>query len=316
MSEKEITLAEALKTAGYRTGMIGKWHLGDYSRDPQYNPRRHGFDFYFGVPHSNDMRPFPLFRNEQEIEPDMGDNQARLTGLYTREAMKFIDDSKDKPFFLYLAHTFPHQPLFASERFSGKSKAGKYGDAVEEIDWSVGEIVDCLRRDGIEDNTLLIFTSDNGPWFEGNTGSLRGRKGQSYEGGFRVPFIARWPGRIPQGRVSAEPIMNLDLFPTLLTLAGVGSPKDRIIDGRDISGLLIGKADTVFPPDRSFSTTTIFWKGSALESGSFFERSIAIPGPSPWMRPRFPTVWAASNSASAGPFFTIWNRTRRRVITS
>ena len=245
LSEKEITLAEALKTAGYRTGMIGKWHLGDYSRQPEYNPVRHGFDFYFGVPHSNDMRPFPLFRNEEEIATDIGNNQARLTGLYTREAVKFIETSKEKPFFLYLAHTFPHQPLFASKQFAGKSKAGKYGDAVEEIDWSVGEIVSCMRRAGIEDNTLLFFTSDNGPWFEGSTGSLRGRKGQSYEGGFRVPFIAKWPGRIPQGHINTEPVMNLDLFPTLLTLAGVGSPEDRVIDGRDISSLLTGKAETV-----------------------------------------------------------------------
>ncbi len=271
LSEKEITLAEALKAAGYQTGMIGKWHLGDYSRDPQYNPRRHGFDFYFGVPHSNDMRPFPLFRNEEEIEPDMGDDQARLTGLYTREAVKFIDASKGNPFFLYLAHTFPHQPLFASKGFSGKSKAGKYGDAVEEIDWSVGEIVDCLRRDGIEDNTFLIFTSDNGPWFEGSAGSLRGRKGQSYEGGFRVPFIARWPGRIPQGRVNTEPIMNLDLFPTLLTLAGVGSPEDRVIDGRDISGLLIGKAHTV-PPRPIFFYHYDLLEGVRLGKWKFFRK--------------------------------------------
>jgi arylsulfatase A-like enzyme len=245
LSEKEITLAEALQTAGYRTGMIGKWHLGDYSRQPAYNPVRHGFDFYFGVPHSNDMRPFPLYRNEARIEADIGSDQARLTGLYTSEAVKFIEAREEGPFFLYLAHTFPHQPLFASQQFAGKSKAGKYGDAVEEIDWSVGEIVRCLARTGIADNTLIFFTSDNGPWFEGSPGSLRGRKGQSYEGGFRVPFIASWPGRIPRKQVNSLPVMNLDLFPTLLALAGVGLPADRVIDGFDISGLLTGKEKTL-----------------------------------------------------------------------
>lgn len=142
---------------------------------------------------------------------------------------------------------------------------------MEEIDWSVGKIVDCLKRDGTENNTLLIFTSDNGPWFEGNAGSLRDRKGQSYEGGFRVPFIARWPNRIPQGRVNAEPVINLDLFPTLLTLAGVGSPEDRIIDGRDISGLLIGKADTV-PSKPIFFYHYDLLEGVRLGKWKFFRK--------------------------------------------
>jgi uncharacterized sulfatase len=241
LSEKEITLAEAMKYAGYRTGMVGKWHLGDYSRQSAYNPVRHGFDSYFGVPHSNDMTPCPLYRNDVELEADIGANQGRLTGLYTKEAKAFIESSKETPFFLYLAHTFPHQPLYASERFAKRSKAGKFGDAVEEIDWGLGEIVDCLRKNGLEENTILFFTSDNGPWYEGNAGGLRGRKGQSYEGGFRVPFIARWPGRIPEGAVNSIPVMNLDLFPTLLRLAGVGLPKDRIIDGKNIFTILTGR---------------------------------------------------------------------------
>jgi uncharacterized sulfatase len=240
LSGKEITVAEALKVAGYRTAMVGKWHLGDYSRQPEFNPLRHGFDRYFGVPHSNDMQPCPLFRNETQLEADIGTDQARLTGLYTREALAFIEESSDKPFFLYLAHTFPHQPLYASEKFSGKSKAGKFGDAVEEIDWSVGEIIRTLRERKIEQNTLILFASDNGPWYEGSPGVFRGRKGQSYEGGFRVPFIAKWPGRIRPGTVSSEPAMNLDLFPTLLSLAGVEQPSDRIIDGKNIEGLLSG----------------------------------------------------------------------------
>lgn len=240
ISSSEITLASALKAAGYRTGMVGKWHLGDYSRQPEFNPRRHGFDEYFGVPHSNDMVPCPLYRNEQKLEDDIGTNQARITGLYTKEAIKFIDGSGGKPFFLYLANTFPHQPLYASKRFEKKSKAGLFGDAVEEIDWSVGEIIALLRKKGLEENTIMFFTSDNGPWFEGSSGGFRGRKGMSYEGGFRVPFIVKWPGRVPGGTVRKGPIMNLDLFPTLLHLAGVDPPRDRVIDGRNIAGFLTG----------------------------------------------------------------------------
>jgi arylsulfatase A len=242
LPQSEITLAEALKTAGYRTGMVGKWHLGDYGANPDHNPVRHGFDFYFGVPHSNDMVPFPLYRNEQELEANIED-QAKLTGLYTKEAVSFIEESREKPFFLYFAHTFPHQPLFASERFRGRSAGGIYGDAVEEIDWSVGQIMDCLERNGLEQSTVVFFTSDNGPWFEGDPAGHRGRKGQSYEGGFRVPMIARYPNVIPAGRVCGQPAMNIDFFPTSLALAGVELPRNRIIDGRDILGLMTGESE-------------------------------------------------------------------------
>ncbi|MHB9099454.1 MAG: sulfatase-like hydrolase/transferase, partial [Syntrophales bacterium] len=189
LSSKEITIAEALKIAGYRTAMVGKWHLGDYSRQPEFNPLNHGFDQYLGVPHSNDMQPCPLFRDKTQLEADIGTNQARLTGMYTKESLAFIESSKNRPFFLYFAHTFPHQPLYASQKFSGKSQAGRYGDAVEEIDWSVGEIVKKLHELNIDQDTLIFFTSDNGPWYEGSTGVFRGRKGKSYDGGFRVPFI-------------------------------------------------------------------------------------------------------------------------------
>jgi arylsulfatase A len=240
ISRKEITIAEALKIAGYRTAMVGKWHLGDYSRAPEFNPLNHGFDQYLGVPHSNDMQPCPLYRDKTQLEADIGTNQARLTGMYTKEALAFIESSKDHPFFLYFAHTFPHQPLYASEKFSGKSKAGKFGDAVEEIDWSVGEIINKLSMQKIEQNTLIFFTSDNGPWYEGSPGGLRGRKGQSYEGGHKVPFIAKWPGHVPAGAVSSEPVVNLDIFPTLLFLVGIEQPSDRIIDGKNIEGLLSG----------------------------------------------------------------------------
>ncbi len=242
ISDAEITLAEGLKTAGYKTCMIGKWHLGDYGQEPKYNPVRHGFDHYFGVPYSNDMLPFPLYRNEEKVEDiGAGEKQAKLTGLYTNEAVEFIDQSGDNPFFIYLAHTFPHQPLYASEKFKGKSKAGAFGDAVEEIDWSVGQLLKALRKRGIADDTLIMFTSDNGPWYEGSSGSLRGRKGQSFEGGFRVPFVARWPKAIPRGTVQDAMAINLDIYPTLLSLAGVELPKDRIVDGKNMLGLLTGK---------------------------------------------------------------------------
>ncbi len=241
LPDDEITLASALKVAGYRTGMVGKWHLGDFSQMPRYNPRKFGFDEFFGVPHSNDMWPCALYRNEQQIEPDIKLNQERLTGLYTKEATDFIEKSKEAPFFLYLAHTFPHQPLFASEKFKDKSKAGIFGDAVEEIDWSVNEIVSCLKKNVLEENTIIIFTSDNGPWYNGSTGGLRGRKGQSYDGGYRVPFIVQWPGHIPAGSVCSAPAMNIDLFPTLAAAAGITLPSDRMIDGKDISGLLTGQ---------------------------------------------------------------------------
>ncbi len=240
--DDEITLAEALRSVGYRTGMTGKWHLGDIVEKPEYNPLRHGFDSYFGVPYSNDMHPFPLIRNEEILEADITD-QAKLTGLYTQEAIRFIEQAKDKPFFFYFAHTFPHQPLYASKDFHGKSRGGRFGDAVEEVDWSVGELLACLERNGLSENTVIFFTSDNGPWYNGSPGGLRGRKGQSFEGGFRVPLLARWPGRIPAGRVCKKATMNIDLFPTCLTMAGTDAPADRIIDGKDILGLLTGESD-------------------------------------------------------------------------
>lgn len=241
LPDKELTMAAALRVAGYRTGMVGKWHLGDFSREPRYNPCRHGFDSFFGLPHSNDLFPCALYRNEACLEADIGRHQARLTGLYTREAVDFIQKDKTRPFFLYLAHTFPHQPLYASEGFKDRSKAGIYGDAVEELDWSVGEILAGLKENRLEDNTMVLFTSDNGPWYNGSTGGLRGRKGQSHEGGYRVPLIVRWPGKIPAGNICREAAMNIDFFPTFLALAGLALPSDRIIDGKNILGLLTGK---------------------------------------------------------------------------
>jgi len=243
----EITIAEALKAGGYRTGMVGKWHLGDYSINPEYNPVRHGFDFYYGVPHSNDMYPFPLYRNEQELEAHVED-QGKLTRLYTEEAIAFIEANGDDPFFLYFAHTFPHRPLFASKAFTGKSMGGTFGDTVEEIDWSVGKIMESLQKKGLDKQTMVMFTSDNGPWYQGSTGGLRGRKGQSWEGGQRVPFIVQWPDRIHPGRIADQPAMNIDLLPTCLAVAGLTIPTDRVIDGHNIQGLFIDPAQKA--PDR------------------------------------------------------------------
>jgi len=236
----EITIAEALRVAGYRTSAIGKWHIGDFTEWPEYHPFNHGFDHFVGFNMSNDDWPVAFWRGDEQIIEDIGLDQEQYTGLFTEEAVRFIEDGGDQPFFLYLAHKDPHQPFFPSEDFAGGSAGGPYGDAVEELDWSVGEIVAALRRLELDSNTLVVVTSDNGPWFEGSAGGLRGRKGQSYEGGFRVPFIAWWPGRIPQGAVTDTPSMHTDLFPTFLTLAGLGPPADRTIDGVDIWPVLSG----------------------------------------------------------------------------
>ncbi len=245
---EEITVAEVLGDAGYSTACVGKWHLGD---QPQFLPTRHGFDSYFGIPYSNDMGhdsreppyrypPLPLLRMEEviETEPD----QRYITQRYTEEALDFIDQNRDGPFFLYLAHSMPHWPQYASENFAGKSRNGKWGDAVEEIDWSTGQILNKLRDLGIDDNTLVIFTSDNG----GATGHgasnspLRGGKGTTWEGGHRVCFLARWPGRIPAGSTNDQLAVSFDILPTFAALAGAEMSSDRVIDGKDIRPLLLG----------------------------------------------------------------------------
>jgi arylsulfatase A len=236
----EITLAEALRLAGYRTMAIGKWHLGDFTALPEYHPSNHGFDRFVGFNMSNDDWPVAFWRDQTQLVADIGLDQAPYTAVFTEEAIRFIEEPRDGPFFLYLAHKDPHQPFFPSDRFAGRSAAGPYGDAVSELDWSVGEVVAALRRVDIAGNTLVVVTSDNGPWFEGDPGGLRGRKGQSYEGGFRVPCVAWWPGRIPAGAVSDIPAMSIDLFPTFLGLAGLSPPSDRIIDGVDLWPVLAG----------------------------------------------------------------------------
>jgi uncharacterized sulfatase len=188
------------------------------------------------------MSPFPLFRGEDVVEEDIPD-QSVLTGLYTDEAVTFIERAGETPFFFYLAHTFPHRPLHASAAFRGSSEAGPYGDVVQEIDASVGRILEALAVTGAADRTLVIFTSDNGPWYQGSAGPLRGRKGQAFEGGHRVPFIVRAPGLVPPGSVCDLAATNLDVFPTCLATAGLALPGDRLIDGKDITPLLAGRAE-------------------------------------------------------------------------
>jgi arylsulfatase A-like enzyme len=260
---EEVTLAELLKEQGYSTGYIGKWHLGVWANNPDGHPSRHGFDFAFGLPHSNDMDPnpgrpqgednkdnpdpkywkAPLFRGEELIEQPA--DQTTLTRRYTEEAVKFIQGHKDGPFFLYFPHTFPHTPLFASEQFRGKSPRGRYGDVVEEIDWSVGQVIEAVKAAGIDKNTFVFFTSDNGPWLirgqaGGSAGLLREGKGSTWEGGMREPGIAWWPGKIPAGSVCHEIASTMDLLPTCAKFAGAKVPEDRTIDGLDIMPLLTG----------------------------------------------------------------------------
>lgn len=236
--EDEVLLPEVLLRRGYKTGLIGKWHLGD---KPNHIPNDRGFEFFYGALYSNDDLPYAIYRNyEMEIESPADQNV--LTQNLTREAKTFIQNNKNSPFFLYFAHPMPHMPLHASDEFRGRSAGGLYGDAVEEIDWSVGEILQSVQELGLDERTLVIFTSDNGPWYQGNPGYTRGRKNLFFEGGLLVPFIAKWPGVIPAGTVTDEISTNFDLFITSLKLAGVPLPNDRIIDGKDIMPLLMGKA--------------------------------------------------------------------------
>jgi len=252
LNPREITIAEVLKQKGYATACVGKWHLGD---QPEFLPTRQGFDYYYGIPYSNDMGgrkggrrpPLPLLRNETVIEAPA--NQRTLTKRYTEEVVRFITANKDKPFFVYLPHTMPHVPIFASRDFEGRSANGKFGDAVEEIDWSTGRILDTLKELGIDDRTLVVFTSDNGAARGpgGSNGPLSGWKGSTMEGGMREPCVMRWPGKIPAGTTCDELAITMDLLPTFAKLAGAEPPADRIIDGRDISALMFGKKGAKSP---------------------------------------------------------------------
>jgi len=239
LPDSETTLAQMLKARDYKTICIGKWHLGDL---PPYLPTHRGFDEFFGLPYSSDMSPRPLMLNTQILEPSV--ELETLTQRYTEHALRFIERSKDSPFLLYMPHTSPHIPLAVSDRFRGKSSLGLYGDVVEELDWSVGEVLAALKKHGLDNDTLVVFSSDNGPWYHGSPGRLRGRKGTTYEGGVREPFIARCPGRIPAERVSKGVGSSLDILPTVAWLCGAPLPP-KPLDGVNIWPLLCGEAEQI-----------------------------------------------------------------------
>jgi arylsulfatase A-like enzyme len=285
LQPSEITLAEGLKAKGYATAAVGKWHLGHL---PKYLPTAQGFDSYLGIPYSNDMDrapgapghgvacrepkieyfQVPLLRNEKEVERPA--DQRTITKRYTEESVRFIRENRDRPFFLYLAHTMVHVPLFASEAFLGKSPRGIYGDALEELDWSVGQVMAAIREAGVDGKTLVVFSSDNGPWlifdqFGGSAGLLREGKGSTWEGGMRVPGIFRWPGRIAAGATTQELGCTMDLFTTALKLAGADVPQDRPIDGLDLSPVLFATG----PGPR---TTMVYYRDTtvyAVRKGPF-----------------------------------------------
>jgi len=265
----EITLGEAFKSSGYQTACFGKWHLG---HKPQFYPTRNGYDEYFGILYSNDMHPVELYDGEKMVEYPV--YQATLTKRYTQRSLSFIERNKDRPFFLYLPHAMPHKPLAASEDFYKKSGTDLYGDVIAELDWGVGQIVDKLKELGLERRTLLIFTSDNGPWYGGSTNGLRGMKGRTWEGGVRVPLIAYWPERIPAGHVSDEPAANIDLFTTALSIAGIALPNDRKIDGKDIFPLLTTDAKSPHKALCLFKGNRLY----ALRSGKW-KLHVSAPGP-------------------------------------
>jgi arylsulfatase A len=306
----EITLAEQLKAAGYATGIIGKWHLGVWANDrPQHHPLAHGFDYHFGLMHSNDMNPSAdpkpakanslveqdpawwnaaLYRGRELLEPRT--DQTQLTRRYAEEAVRFIAAHKDRPFFLYLPHTFPHTPLFASERFKGRSPRGLYGDVVAELDEAVGAVLQALRAQGLAENTLVFFTSDNGPWTwmgaetGGSAGLLRDGKGSTWEGGMRVPGIAWWPGRIKPA-VTTQVATMMDLFPTFAKLAGTTLPTDRPLDGIDLTPLLL-RAESLerevfcyYRGTRLYAARLGPWKAHFLTQGSYGDPKVVPHDP-------------------------------------
>jgi arylsulfatase A len=270
ISDQEQTIAETLKPLGYATACYGKWHLGHH---PRFLPTRHGFDEYFGLPYSNDMWPghptdksfpdLPLIEGERIIEynPD----QTQLTTWYTERTVRFIEKNKDRPFFVYLPHSMAHVPLFVSDKFKGKSERGLYGDVMMEIDWSVGQVLSTLKRLDIDEKTLVIFCSDNGPWLSygdhaGSAKPLREGKGTSFDGGHREPTLMRMPGTIPHGIVCNEPASTMDILPTIAKLTGAKLPANRI-DGKDIWPLISG-----MPGAKSPHETFFYYRSFALEA--------------------------------------------------
>lgn len=278
LNPEEETIADVLKGADYATAMVGKWHLGD---QPEVLPTRQGFDYYFGIPYSNDMGarqfegnpPLPLMVNEQVVEAPV--DQDLLTKRYTEQSLKFIKENKAAPFFLYLAHNMPHNPVHASDAFKGTSKNNIYGDAVQEIDWSVGQILDLLDSLKLSENTLVIFTSDNGaaPQFGGTNAPLTGHKGSTTEGGMRVPALVRWTGKIPEASLSDELLTSMDILPTLVAMAGAKMPSKKI-DGKDISDILFQK-----PGARSPHSAFFYYQVDQLQAVRSGQWKLYLPLP-------------------------------------
>jgi arylsulfatase len=253
LSLSEVTIAEVLKPVGYSTCMIGKWDLAGHNPEqfnPDLLPVHQGFDYSFFTPGSNDARVH-LLRNKEVFE--LNADMSTLTHRYTDEAINFIDQNKEQPFFLYLAHTMPHTLLAVSDEFKGKSAGGFYGDVIEEIDYNVGRLLSFLKEKGLDENTYVIFTSDNGPWWikgehAGHAKPLRGAKTSAWEGGLRVPCIIRAPGKVPAGKTSDQVTATIDLLPTIANIAGAEIPTDRVIDGLDLSNIITGKAEQLDRP--------------------------------------------------------------------
>jgi arylsulfatase A len=305
LSPREHTVADLLKAQGYATMAIGKWHVGD---QPEFFPTRHGFDHFFGLPYSNDMEPhtnaagkmisayppLPLLQDKDVVEAPV--DQDTLTARYTEQALKFITENHDRPFFLYLAHTAVHVPLHPGAAFRGKSGNGRYGDWVEEVDWSVGRVLDTLKQLNLATNTLVLFTSDNGPWLiqgrnGGVAGPLRGGKATTWEGGMREPTIAMWPGKIPAGTVCDTVASEMDVLPTFVKLAGGQVPTDHKIDGADIWPLLSGQSQT--SPHNAFyyfnglrlqAVRSGAWKLAIAPQGT--GKGIGAPEPATFAKPR------------------------------
>lgn len=289
LSSKETTIAELLKQKNYATCCIGKWHLGDKK---EFLPLNHGFDYFYGLPYSHDMiketdpryPDLPLIENEKVIE--LNPDASQLTKLYTEKTLSFIDQNKNNPFFIYLAHNMPHIPLFASDKFKGKSKLGIYGDVVEEIDWSVGEIIKKLKEQNLYENAIIIFTSDNGPWLvygnhAGSAGKLREGKFTTFEGGQREPCIISWPRKIPAGVISKEMISSIDFLPTFASITGTNLPKNKI-DGKDVLPLWESKSGVKNPHEAlyfyaEYELQAVRWKNWKLHYPHEYN-SVKVPG--------------------------------------
>ena len=302
LNPDETTIAEICKQKGYATACYGKWHLGHHEK---FLPQQHGFDDYFGLPYSNDMWPFhpgvrhlpmeerlkrwphlPLIDGNEVINPEVTPEvQEQLTTQYTERAVKFIEENKEKPFFLYVPHSMVHVPLYVSEKFKGKSEQGLFGDVMMEVDWSVGQIMECLRENGLDKDTLVIFTSDNGPWLSygdhaGSASPLREGKGTMFDGGCRESTLMWWPGKIPAGTSCKTPAMTIDILPTVAGLIGAELPEKKI-DGKDIWPIISGEANQQLraPMRPTISTTASSCRRCAWAIGNCISHTVTGPWP-------------------------------------